>query len=374
MFCPNNKIVSKRFLAFMTLCFLSVSLFAQEAEPVRAAQGNNYDSLRYILLAVALVLAFVILILSKVAGITGEILVKKQKKEKEKNEAKGVVLSLILLFVSAASFAQDKPAAKAAGPATSSLPWDIYLSLGVIALEAIVILFLVRTMYGFLERQKEKSPEAKSKLSFFQRISKPIPAEEESKLDLHHDYDGIRELDNNIPGWWKLAFFGTFIFSIIYFYRMFGSESMPLQGEELAMANAIAEIQRTEYLQHAANNIDENTVKLMGSEDITAGRELYIKNCVACHGDKGQGGVGPNFTDEYWMHKGSLRDIFYSIKYGWQEKGMKAWKDDFSPKQIAQITNFIHTLKNTNVPGGKEKQGEIYKDSTSLTVGVSEVK
>jgi cytochrome c oxidase cbb3-type subunit 3 len=76
-------------------------------------------------------------------------------------------------------------------------------------------------MYSFLERQKEKLPEVKPKLSFFQRISKPLPAEEESKLDLHHDYDGISELDNNIPGWWKLAFFGTFIFSIVYLYRMF---------------------------------------------------------------------------------------------------------------------------------------------------------
>lgn len=374
MFCPKNKIFSKRFLAFMTLCCLSVSLFAQKAGPVPAAEGNNYDTLRYILLAVALVLAFVIFILSRAAGITGEILVKKQKREKENGEGRGEILSLILLFVSAASFAQDKQAAKVAEPPASSLPWDIYLSLSVIALEAIVILFLVKTMYSFLERQKEKLPEAKPKLSFFQRISKPMPAEEESKLDLHHDYDGIRELDNNIPGWWKLAFFGTFIFSIVYLYRMFGSESMPLQAQELAMANAIADIQRTEYLQHAANNIDENTVRLMGADDIAAGRELYTKNCVACHGDKGQGGVGPNFTDEYWLHKGGLHDIFYSIKYGWQEKGMKAWKDDFSPKQIAQLTNFIHTLKNTNVPGGKEKQGEIYKDSASLAVDVSEAK
>src|SRR6188768_2894581 len=88
MFCPKNKIFSKRFLAFMTLCCLSVSLFAQKAGPVPAAEGNNYDTLRYILLAVALVLAFVIFILSRAAGITGEILVKKQKREKENGEGR----------------------------------------------------------------------------------------------------------------------------------------------------------------------------------------------------------------------------------------------------------------------------------------------
>ena len=109
-------------------------------------------------------------------------------------------------------------------------------------------------------------------------------------------------------------------------------------------------------------------MKMMGAEDIVAGQELYSKNCVACHGDKGQGGVGPNFTDEYWLHKGSINAIFYSIKYGWQEKGMKSWKDDFSPNQIAQLSSYINSIKNTHAAGGKEKQGELYTDSTIVSV------
>jgi cytochrome c oxidase cbb3-type subunit 3 len=143
---------------------------------------------------------------------------------------------------------------------------------------------------------------------------------------------------------------------------------MPGQLKELAIANETAEMQKTAYLQHSANNVDEKTVKMLGASDIEAGQQLYAKNCVACHGDKGQGGVGPNFTDEYWLHKGSIQDIFYSIKYGWQEKGMKAWKEDFSPNQIAQLASFINSIKNTKVPGGKEKQGEIYTDTAAVAV------
>jgi cytochrome c oxidase cbb3-type subunit 3 len=113
---------------------------------------------------------------------------------------------------------------------------------------------------------------------------------------------------------------------------------------------------------------------MMGAAEITEGATLYSKNCIACHGDKGQGGVGPNLTDDYWIHKGGIRDIFYTIKYGWAEKGMKSWKEDFSPVQIAQLASFVKTLHGTNPPAPKEKQGELYtendatpSDSTATT-------
>ena len=77
----------------------------------------------------------------------------------------------------------------------------------------------------------------------------------------------------------------------------------------------------------------------------------------------GGGSVGPNLTDEYWLHGGGINNIFKSIKYGWPDKGMKSWKDDFSPNQIAQLASYIITLKGTTPAAPKEKQGELYNDS-----------
>jgi cytochrome c oxidase cbb3-type subunit 3 len=125
------------------------------------------------------------------------------------------------------------------------------------------------------------------------------------------------------------------------------------------------------YLKKGANNVDETNVVMLSDAEIGEGAALYAKNCIACHGDKGQGGVGPNLTDDYWIHKGGIKDIFYSIKYGWQEKGMKPWKDDFSPSQIAQLSSFIRTLKGTNPPAPKEKQGELYTEEASAPVADS---
>ena len=90
---------------------------------------------------------------------------------------------------------------------------------------------------------------------------------------------------------------------------------------------------------------------------------MFDINCSACHGKSAEGTVGPNLTDDYWLHGGTVQDVFKSIKYGWSEKGMKSWKDDFSPSQIAELTSYIKSLKGSNPPNPKEKQGELFQES-----------
>jgi cytochrome c oxidase cbb3-type subunit 3 len=147
-------------------------------------------------------------------------------------------------------------------------------------------------------------------------------------MTLDHDYDGIRELDNNLPPWWLYGFYVCIIFSGIYLYRFHVSRSAPSSRQEYETAMANAEIEKEAYLKSAANKVDENTVTLLtDASALGEGQKIYSSSCAPCHGAEGQGVVGPNLTDDYWLHKGSVKDVFKTIKYGVPEKGMKSWKD-----------------------------------------------
>ena len=125
------------------------------------------------------------------------------------------------------------------------------------------------------------------------------------------------------------------------------------------MQDRQADAAKKVYLAHAANLIDENTVKESADAAVvSAGAAVFQTNCVACHGDKGQGVVGPTLTDEYWLHGGKINNVFKTIKYGIPEKGMISWEKTLTPKQISDVANFVKSLKGTNPPNPKAPQGE----------------
>ena len=112
-----------------------------------------------------------------------------------------------------------------------------------------------------------------------------------------------------------------------------------------------------------ANSINENNVTLLAdSKALTKGQEEYTKNCVACHGDKGQGGVGPNLTDEFWIHGGDFKSMYHIISEGVAEKGMIAWKKSLNPLQIQQVASYLYQFRGTKPQNGKEPQGEKYEE------------
>lgn len=255
----------------------------------------------------------------------------------------------------------------------SDIPLQTYLLLSIILLELIIIVFLANSWLmamGYQKKVQKKlstpNKEAATQPTFFQRINNTVDLEHEHEIDLNHNYDGISELDNKTPRWWSFAFYGTIAFGLIYLYRMYGNESMPGQVEELATEYKMAEIQKSRYLATTTANIDEKNVTMLSQDEIMKGAMTFKANCIACHGSNGEGNaVGPNLTDEYWIHKGSIKDIFTTIKYGWPEKGMKSWKDDFSPEQIAQLASYVKSLKGTNPPNAKAKQGDLYLEEPS---------
>lgn len=191
-------------------------------------------------------------------------------------------------------------------------------------------------------------------------LTDAVPLTEEESILLNHDYDGIMELDNNLPPWWKWGFYISIVAGIIYLMNFHVLKISPLQAEEYEISMQEAEIEVAEYLKAQALNVDEySVVPLTDIGDINSGKELFNQYCVACHLETGAGVVGPNLTDDYWIHGDQINDIFKTIKYG-AENGMKSWKDELNPVQMQQVSSYILTLRGTNPPNPKEPQGDYY--------------
>lgn len=254
------------------------------------------------------------------------------------------------------------PAAVAASGGTSLFEGisdtAFYLIMGVIVVEVIVILYLLFNLRVLARGRGAGETTAFSFQRWWTKVNRFRPIEQEADIDLGHDYDGIRELDNRLPPWWIYGFYCTILFACVYLWRYHVVHSAPLPAEEYRIAVREAEARKAEFLKKQADNVDENTVRLLtGKEDLEAGKAVFQSVCFACHGKNGEGGVGPNLTDNYWLHGGTINDIFKTIKYGWPEKGMKSWKDDYSPQQIAQIASYVKSLHGTNPPNAKAPQG-----------------
>jgi cytochrome c oxidase cbb3-type subunit III len=239
-----------------------------------------------------------------------------------------------------------------------------------------VLLHLLNTMVKIQElrimAEKGIIPEAKKKESqpfslsdFINKQYKSwtnvVPIEREKDVMLDHDYDGIRELDNSLPPWWKALFYITIVFGLVYmvYYHWGGNGPSSAQEYEMQMASAQEEVKA--YRASLGQELDENNVVAVTDPgELDLGKTLYNTHCVACHGLQGEGGVGPNFADEYWIHGGGVKNVFRIIKYGVVEKGMISWQNQLRATDMQKIASYILTFQGTNPPNGKEPQGEIY--------------
>lgn len=182
------------------------------------------------------------------------------------------------------------------------------------------------------------------------------PIEEEKDLMIDHEYDGIVELDNPIPVWFNVLFYGTVVFGFIYLlvYHVFGWGMN--QDQEYLHEMAQAEKAKQEYLAQSASLVDESSVEF--NEALApAGKAIFMVNCAACHGNNGEGTIGPNLTDRHWIHGGEIKDIFKTVKYGVPEKGMVPWEQTLTPAQIAEVSSYIITLRDTNPANAKAAEG-----------------
>lgn len=191
-------------------------------------------------------------------------------------------------------------------------------------------------------------------------LTDAAPVDDESDVETDHEYDGIRELDNNLPPWWLAGFYISIAFAVIYLMRFHVLGSAPLSHEELKIELAEAEAAKEEYLKTAANLVDESNVEVLTSESrILAGADIFLKNCAVCHANDGGGGVGPNLTDAYWIHGNDIKDVFKTVKYGVPAKGMIPWQDQLSASEMQEVASYILTLEGTTPANPKEPQGDL---------------
>jgi cytochrome c oxidase cbb3-type subunit 3 len=253
-----------------------------------------------------------------------------------------------------------------------------YITAGAVALLLILVvvvaIYVIRVL-NFLTEQARRQQAVESKKTyapalsrwkkFVQKMNASVPLEREKDIELDHNYDGIRELDNHLPPWWKWLFYGTIAWAVIYFILFHVTDTLPLSQEEYRRELAQAEQQIKEFQASQPKAvIDENALEY--KEDAAAidkGKSIFINNnCAGCHRNDGGGNtIGPNLTDEYWLHGGDVKNIFLTIKNGVVEKGMPAWGKSMSAQDVRDVTFFVMSLKGTNPPDAKAPQGELIK-------------
>jgi len=202
-------------------------------------------------------------------------------------------------------------------------------------------------------------------------INATVPIEKEHDIDTGHDFDGIRELDNHLPPWWKGLFYGTAIWAVVYLVIYHVTDTLPLSIGEYETEVAKAE-EDTRKLQASrpAELIDETKLEYSADQEILIrGKAVFTtNNCGSCHRPDGGGnGVGPNLTDNYWLHGGSVKNIFTTINTGVVEKGMPAWGKVMSAKDVRDVAFYIMSLKGTNPPNPKAPQGDLFEEAKPMT-------
>ncbi|MCC6910565.1 MAG: c-type cytochrome [Flavobacteriales bacterium] len=212
--------------------------------------------------------------------------------------------------------------------------------------------------------ETRKGPSWMEKLML--RLTRQVEVEKEKDILLHHEYDGIRELDNVLPPWWLWLFYFTIGWSVVYIINVHVINVVPDQDTEYAEEIEQAKTEVAAYMATLKTSVDETNVAVTEDPSVIAsGKAIFTQYCTPCHGADAAGSetsVGPNLTDAYWVHGGDVKDIFKTVKYGVPEKGMISWKTQIKPVEIAAVVNYIISLKGTGGPTQKAPQGELLKE------------
>lgn len=365
-------------LAFFILSLLiTLESTAQQAGKTVPQNDSIFSSAVFnSMLAIIVLLLIVIIAMAEVVKAGAAQQVNRDKKNKNSN---GPVAGLIFIFLLTAIPMTAADVTPVAVKAPGFDYWGMgattfYVMLMVIFFELLIAAMLFRSGMLLIRVKSEKKTVKSEEPSLIEKLNASVAVEHEESILMDHEYDGIRELDNNLPPWWKYGFYLTIVVAVVYLLHFHVLHTGKLSLEEYDQELKDGALAVAEYQKSAVDLVDENTVKwLTDAASISEGKTIFQQNCVACHGEFGEGkeGLGPNFTDDYWLHGGSANDVFRSVKYGWTDKGMKSWQQDLKPSEIQLVVSFIRSIRGTNPPNAKEKQGELYIEEGAKPVADS---
>lgn len=364
-----KKLKIKKWLLLLLFAFIITNVNAQAIAQNAAVIVNPsiWDSPLFWVFAFAIL--GLLLVIIAIGGVLVGLVNNKISKQFQKTIP--VIFFFFILGIGSVQ-AQTVSSTVAPNPITQIAgaldPTTIMILMLVVAIELFVILYLFAILQKMLIALGYKT-KAESKWTYaaiMRRMTKAIPLDREAEVATDHNYDGIIELDNSLPPWWVYMFYGTIIFSITYmiYFNYFDG---PTQKMEYDTEVAQALMSKNEFLKKAAALVDETSVVILtDAASLVKGKSSYITKCATCHGQYGEGLVGPNLTDAYWIHGGGIKDVFKTIKYGWPEKGMISWESQITPMEMQQISSYIITLKGTKPANPKAPQGIIYIEESTV--------
>jgi cytochrome c oxidase cbb3-type subunit 3 len=186
-------------------------------------------------------------------------------------------------------------------------------------------------------------------------MSAPGPTENK----VIHEVDGIQEYDNKLPNWWLYMLYGSIVFSAGYWfhYQTSGFGDLPMAEYHQEM-DKVAAVEAARVKAAGVMTPEALTALSKDKSTVEQGKLVFTQTCVACHRQDGGGVVGPNLTDEFWIHGAAPEKIFKTIAQGVPEKGMPAWGAPLGPDRSQAVTAYVISLRGTNVANGKAPQGE----------------
>lgn len=174
---------------------------------------------------------------------------------------------------------------------------------------------------------------------------------------LEHNYDGIQEYDNPMPRWWVYLFWATILYSVLYFLHVPGIvERGRIENYERDMAAAAA-LRAKQAPPPGAMSAATLVALAEDPARLAAGKATFASTCASCHREDAGGNIGPNLTDDYWIHGGQPLQVLNTVTTGVLDKGMPAWGEVLKPEDVANVVAYVLTLHDTHPPNPKEPQG-----------------
>ncbi len=231
---------------------------------------------------------------------------------------------------------------------------------GIVLLGALLVLFRAVNILSKANLDKLMSDQGISYQQSGGFFDNAVAVENEADILLDHEYDGIRELDNSLPPWWVVMFYGCIAVSTVYFTYYHVLDMGLTSSQEYELEIQTAEALNKANKKNGPSINEDNVVALTDAGKLEQGKTIFEGNCAACHIKDGGGGIGPNLTDKYWLHgNGTINTIFHTISEGVPGKSMIAWKTALSPTDIQKVASYVLTLQGTTPAAPKESEGEL---------------